>query len=544
MMSEGIATSVAIPPPARHIARRDRRSSMRIESGNASRNIAGRREWIGACVLSIACLIYSMDLSILFLAIPAIVADLDPSASELLWINDIYGFMVAGFLVTMGTLGDRIGRRRVLLIGAAAFGVASALAAFSTSAQQLIASRALLGIAGATIAPSTLSLIVNLFKNEAERNRAIGIWGTAFALGGLIGPLLGGFLLQYFHWGAVFLINIPVMLILLVVAPILLPEYKSPDGAKLDLLSVLLSLATVLPIIYGFKHMAADGFDLRYLLPIAAGLAVGWLFVNRQKTLPDPLIELKLFALPSFTASLLVNLAGMFFVFGVFLYQNLFLQFVLGLTPLEAALWSVPSSIVFTVMSLQAYRFTNRFGPVRTVLLGLVINAAGMFLMSVAAYSESLFGVLGSTMVIAVGFVPVVLTTTGLIVGAAPPERSGSASAISETSAEFGGALGIALLGSLGTLIYRVLMDAVNIDGLDPAQTAAVRTTLGGAVETARALEGNLVPAWLEAARQSFSTGFASCCLLAAVTLLVLAASARKIYARANIDEKAVVSAH
>lgn len=517
---------------------------MRIESGNASRNLAGRREWIGACVLSIACLIYSMDLSILFLAIPAIVSDLDPSASELLWINDIYGFMVAGFLVTMGTLGDRIGRRRVLLIGAAAFGVASALAAFSTTAQQLIASRALLGIAGATIAPSTLSLIVNLFKNEAERNRAIGIWGTAFALGGLIGPLLGGFLLQYFHWGAVFLINIPVMLILLVVAPILLPEYKSPDGAKLDLLSVLLSLATVLPIIYGFKHMAADGFDLRHLLPIAAGLAIGWLFVNRQKTLADPLIELKLFALPAFTASLLVNLAGMFFVFGVFLYQNLFLQFVLGLTPLEAALWSVPSSIVFTVMSLQAYRFTNRFGPVRTVLLGLLINAAGMLLMSVAAYSESLFGVLGSTMVIAVGFVPVVLTTTGLIVGAAPPERSGSASAISETSAEFGGALGIALLGSLGTLVYRMLMDRVNIDGLDPAQMAAVRTTIGGAVETARALEGNLVPAWLEAARQSFSTGFASCCLLAAVTLLVLAASARKIYARANIDEKAVASAH
>ncbi|WP_105384999.1 MFS transporter [Neorhizobium alkalisoli] len=517
---------------------------MRIERGNASPNLAGRREWIGACVLSIACLIYSMDLSILFLAIPAIVADLDPSASELLWINDIYGFMVAGFLVTMGTLGDRIGRRRVLLIGAAAFGVASALAAFSTTAQQLIASRALLGIAGATIAPSTLSLIVNLFKDEAERNRAIGIWGTAFALGGLIGPLLGGFLLQYFHWGAVFLINIPVMLVLLVVAPILLPEYKSPGGAKLDLLSVLLSLATVLPIIYGFKHMAADGFDLRYLLPIAAGLAVGWLFVNRQKTLPDPLIELKLFALPAFTASLLVNLAGMFFVFGVFLYQNLFLQFVLGLTPLEAALWSVPSSIVFTVMSLQAYRFTNRFGPVRTVLLGLVINAAGMLLMSVAAYSESLFGVLGSTMVIAVGFVPVVLTTTGLIVGAAPPERSGSASAISETSAEFGGALGIALLGSLGTLIYRMLMDGVNIDGLDPAQTAAVRTTIGGAVETAKALDGNLAPAWLEAARQSFSTGFASCCLLAAVTLLVLAACARKIYARANIDEKAVVSAH
>ncbi|MBY3184268.1 MFS transporter [Rhizobium laguerreae] len=517
---------------------------MHTGSAKADRNLAGRREWIGVCVLSIACLIYSMDLSILFLAIPAIVADLDPSAAELLWINDIYGFMVAGFLVTMGTLGDRIGRRRVLLIGAAAFGVASALAAFSTTAQQLIVSRAFLGIAGATIAPSTLSLIVNLFTNEAERNRAIGIWGTAFALGGLIGPLLGGFLLQYFHWGAVFLINIPVMFILLIAAPILLPEYKSEDGARLDLLSVLLSLATVLPIIYGFKHVAADGFDIRHLLPIGGGLVVGWLFLRRQKTLPDPLIDLKLFALPAFTASLLVNLAGMFFVFGVFLYQNLFLQFVLGLTPLEAALWSVPSSIVFTVMSLQAYRFTNHFGPVRTVLLGLVINSAGMLLMSVAAYCESLFGVLGATMVIAVGFVPVVLTTTGLIVGSAPPENSGSASAISETSAEFGGALGIALLGSLGTLIYRMLMAGVNVAGLDAAERAAVKTTIGGAVETARALQDSAVPAWLEAARQSFSMGFASCCLLATVTLLVLAVMARKIYARENIDEQTVASAH
>lgn len=522
---------------------------MQTTSQDAGQPLAGRREWIGLGVLSIACLIYSMDLSILFLATPAIVADLDPSASQLLWINDIYGFMVAGFLVTMGTLGDRIGRRRVLLIGAFAFGVASALAAFSSTAQQLIVSRALLGIAGATIAPSTLSLIVNLFKNEAERNRAIGVWGTAFSLGGLIGPLLGGFLLQHFHWGAVFLINIPVMLVLLLVAPRLLPEYKSPDGARLDLQSVLLSLATVLPIIYGLKHMAADGFHLRHLVPIAAGLALGWLFVRRQQTLSHPLIDLKLFRIPAFTASLLVNLAGMFFVFGVFLYQNLFLQFVLGLSPLEAALWSVPSSIVFTVMSLQAYRFTNRFGPVRTVLLGLVVNAVGTLVMAIAAWFENIYGVLGATMIIAVGFVPVVLTTTGLIVGTAPPERSGSASAISETSAEFGGALGIALLGSFGTLIYRWLMDGVDVAGLDPVQIAAVKTTIGGAVDTARTLGVDVlgqasVPAWLEAARQSFSNGFAASCLLASVTLLALAAIARGIYARAHIDEKAIAAAH
>jgi DHA2 family multidrug resistance protein-like MFS transporter len=485
-----------------------------------------------------------MDLSILFLAIPAIVRDLDPSASELLWINDIYGFMVAGFLVTMGTLGDRIGRRRLLLSGAAAFGVASALAAFSTSAQHLIASRALLGIAGATIAPSTLSLIVNLFKNEAERNRAIGIWGTAFALGGLIGPLLGGILLQYFHWGSVFLINIPAMLILLVVGPILLPEYKSPDGARLDLFSVVLSLATVLPVIYGLKHMAADGFAWQHLLPVTGGLGFGWLFVRRQKVLAHPLIDLDLFAIPAFTASLMVNLAGMFFVFGVFLYQNLFLQFVIGLTPLQAALWSVPSSIVFTIMSLQAYRFTNRFGPVPTVLLGLVVNAAGMLMMALSAHLESLLGVLGSLMVIAVGFVPVVLTTTNLIVGTAPPERSGSASAMSETSAELGGALGVALLGSLGTLIYRVQMQAVDVAGLAPAQAAVVRTTIGGAVEVADTLRAEATPVWLDAARHSFSAGFTICCLLAAVTCLFLAAVARKIYARSGIDEQATAAAH
>jgi MFS transporter, DHA2 family, multidrug resistance protein len=448
--------------------------------------------------------------------------------------------MVAGFLVTMGTLGDRVGRRRVLLIGAFAFGLASALAAFSSTAQQLIIARALLGIAGATVAPSTLSLVVNLFSNESERNRAIGIWGTAFALGGLVGPLIGGVLLQYFHWGSVFLINIPVMLALLVVAPFLLPEFRTEGGEKLDLLSVALSLGTVLPVIYGFKHMAADGFAPRQLLAIAAGLLVGVLFVRRQKSLAHPLIDLRLFRIPAFTASLIVNLAGMFFVFGVFLFQNLFLQLVLDLSPLEAALWSAPSALVFTVMSLQAYRFTNRLGPVKTVLLGLLVYAVGVAAMAVAAYAESLVGVLGASMLLGLGFVPVVLTTTGLIVGTAPPEQAGSASAMSETSAEFGGALGVAILGSLGTLVYRMTMDGVDLSGLNAAQKLAASATLAGAVETAKAM-GETTPAWLEAARSGFSLGFAACCALAAVTLLGLAALAHRIYSSAHLDGNAAV---
>lgn len=492
--------------------------------------LAGRREWIGLAILSIACLIYSMDLSVLFLAMPAIVTDLDPTAAELLWVNDIYGFMVAGFLVTMGTLGDRIGRRKVLLIGAAAFGLASIFAAYSTTASMLILARALLGIAGATIAPSTLSLIVNMFHDEGERNRAIGIWGTGFALGGLIGPLIGGVLLEYFHWGSVFLINVPIMLLLIVLAPFLLPEYRSEKGGRIDLLSVALSLVTVLPVIYGVKKIATEGMATLYLLPIACGIAFGILFVRRQQRLADPLVDLALFRIPAFSTSLIINLAGVFFIFGIFLFQNLFLQLVLGLSPLEAALWSAAPGIVFTIMSLQAYRITNRLGPVRTVLLGLVVDAIGLAVMAIAAYAQSLYGVLLASMLMGLGFVPVVLTTTGLIVGSSPPERAGAASAISETSAELGGALGVAFLGSLGTLFYRIAMADVDLGPIGGAQAEAIRSTLAGAVDTAR--EGNMAtpPAWLDVARDSFSMGFAVCCALSAITLILLVVLARRVY--------------
>lgn len=514
--------------------------SVTIADGAAK---ATRREWIGLLILSIACLIYSMDLSVLFLAMPAIVADLDPSATQLLWINDIYGFMVAGFLVTMGTLGDRIGRRKVLLIGAFFFGAASVFAAFANTASMLIVARALLGIAGATIAPSTLSLVVNLFRDEHERNRAISIWGTAFALGGLIGPLIGGILLQYFHWGSVFLINVPIMAGLLASAPFLLPEYKDENAGRLDLLSVLLSLLTVLPVVYGFKKMAAEGFEPIQVVPILFGIAIGTVFVRRQKVLEHPMIDLALFRIPAFTASLMVNLAGVFFIFGIFLFQNLFLQLVIGLTPLKAALWSIPSSLVFTIMSFQAWRVTNRLGPVRTVLLGLVVNALGTGLMAIAAWQSSLIGVLGASMIMGLGFVPVILTTTGLIVGTAPPERAGSASAISETSAEFGGALGVAVLGSLGTLFYRFGMQDADLTGLSGSDQTSVTSALGAALEVARTT-GNEAAPWIDLAKSSYAGGFALCCALATVTLLLLAAIASRVYARTKIDLDAAAASH
>ena len=213
-------------------------------------NRAGRKAWIGLAVLALPTLLVSIDVFVMLLALPRLSEALHATSTQQLWALDIYGFMVAGLLVTMGSLGDRIGRRKLLLIGAAAFGVASMLTAFSNSATMVIAARALLGIAGATLAPSTLALISNMFRNPAQRATAIGIWAGCFVVGAIIGPILGGVMLEHFWWGSVFLIGVPAMTLLLVVGPVILPEYRDPQAARLDLLSVVLSLATILPTIH------------------------------------------------------------------------------------------------------------------------------------------------------------------------------------------------------------------------------------------------------------------------------------------------------
>ncbi len=299
---------------------------------------AGRREWVGLAVLGLACLVYAMDLTVLHLAVPSLSEDLTPTSAQLLWIIDIYGFMVAGALITMGTLGDRIGRRRLLLIGAVAFGLASLLAAFSTSPEMLIVSRALLGLAGATIAPSTLSLIRNMFHHPDQRTFAIGVWITAYSLGGAVGPLFGGVLLEFFWWGSVFLMAVPVMALLLVLGPLLLPEYRDPNAGRLDLLSAALSLVAVLAVVYGLKQIAPDGLGPTPMLSILAGVAIGAAFVLRQTKLADPLIDLRLFRIRAFSASLAVYSLGILVLFGAFLFIFQYLQLVADLSPFRAAL--------------------------------------------------------------------------------------------------------------------------------------------------------------------------------------------------------------
>src|SRR5262245_33433413 len=295
-----------------------------------------------------------MDLTVLYLAVPSLTADLDPSSTELLWITDIYGFFLAGFLITMGTLGDRVGRRRLLLIGAATFGVVSVLAAFSTSVEMLIVTRALLGIAAATLAPSTLSLIRNMFLDPRQRTFAIGIWATSFSVGAALGPLLGGLLLEYFWWGSVFLLAVPVMLLLLALGPKLLPEFRDPAAGRLDLLSAGLSVVAVLAFIYGLKEIAAGGLGGRAVVAILSGLIVGVVFVLRQKRLTNPLLDLHLFRSRTFSASLAANTLSLAIAFGIFLLIAQYLQLVLGYSPLEAGLWTVPSAGGFIAGSMLA----------------------------------------------------------------------------------------------------------------------------------------------------------------------------------------------
>jgi len=480
------------------------------------------REWGGLAVIALPCMLYSMDLTVLDLAVPQLTADLRPTSSQLLWILDIYSFLIAGSLITMGTLGDRIGRRKLLLIGAAAFGVTSVVAAFSRSAEMLIASRALLGVAGATLAPSTLSLIRSMFRDPRQRTVAIGLWVTGYSVGGAIGPLLGGIVLQYFFWGSVFLIGVPGMLLLLALGPRLLPEFRDPRASPLDLLSAAESLIAVLGIIYGVKRLAEGGLAWQPVLAILVGLAVGARFLRRQRRLAHPLIELDLLRRPALSAALIAYTLATFVAFGAYVFIAQYLQLVLGLDPLRAGLWTVPSMLAFIVGSMVMPVLARRVGPATVMVAGFILAGAAFIALTRVGGSAGL-GLLVTGMVLySLGISPVVILATDLIVGSAPVERAGAASAISETSSELGGALGIAILGSIATAVYRMTLDVPA--GIPPELADAARATLGGAAAVTEKLPAGLRGPLLGAARDAFTRGFQLTCAVNAVLALAAAA--------------------
>jgi DHA2 family multidrug resistance protein-like MFS transporter len=487
---------------------------------------AGRREWIGLGVLALACLIYVMDLTVLHLAVPAISEDLQPTSAQLLWIIDIYGFMVAGFLVTMGTLGDRIGRRRLLLTGAAAFGAISILAALSNTAEMLIFSRALLGIAGATLAPSTLSLIFSMFQDPGQRSRAIAIWISAFSAGSAIGPVVGGVLLEHFAWGSVFLIALPVMALLLILGPLVLPEYRDESAGRLDLVSAALSLVAVLAIIFGLKTFAQDGPGPEPVAALAIGVVSGLFFVRRQLVLTDPMLDLRLFRIRTFSSALAVNFLAIFVAVGYFLFVAQYLQLVLGLSPLEAGLWSVPSAIGFVIGSNAGPRLLRFMRPSTLIGAGLGLAAIGLAGLARVGSTDGLALLVVSSVVISLGFAPVFGLTTELIVGSAPPERAGAASGVSETASELGGALGISVLGSVGVVIYRREVAEAMPSGVPADAVASAMDTLGAAVAAASRLPAELGTMLVGVAQDAFVDAMQLVATISAVVAVGVAIAA------------------
>ena len=506
---------------------------------------ATRREWIGLAVLTLAALVYAMDLTVLNLAIPIISAELQPSSVQLLWMIDIYGFLVAGLLITMGTLGDRVGRRKLLLGGAAFFALASLLAAFSQSSEMLIASRAIMGVAGATIAPSTLSLIFTMFLDPKQRSTAIGVWIAAYSAGGAVGPVLGGVLLEFFWWGSVFLIGVPVMGLLLILGPRTLPEYRDPNARRLDLRSAAMSLLAILGVVYGLKEIAQDGLAPLPMLAIVAGVVLGFLFVRRQLRIESPMIDVRLFQIRAFSASLGTYLLGIFVVVGYFLFISQYLQLVLGLSPLNAALWSLPSAAGFIVGSTIAPKIIHRFRPSTVMGTGMGIAAigTGMLLgLSVGGGGGNLLLIAAASVVISIGLAPVITLATELIVGSAPPEQAGAATGISETGGELGGALGIAILGSIGTAVYRTEVADRVPPGIPAEAADAARDTLGGALEIAQSLPAELGTALVTVAQIAFVDALHFVAAVAVVGAVVTAIGAalalRSVPARSERAEE------
>ncbi|NUQ95581.1 MAG: MFS transporter [Streptomyces sp.] len=493
-------------------------------------HLAGRREWTAVGVLMLPLLLVSMDVSVLYFAIPAISADLEPSGTQQLWIFDIYAFVLAGLLMTMGSLGDRIGRRRLLLIGAAAFGIASLTAAYANSAETLIAARAVLGVGGATLMPSTMALIRTMFTDPGQRAKAIGLWSGVMTAGIALGSVLSGVLVQYFWWGSVFLVNLPAMALLLILGPFLLPESRDPAPGRFDWLSVPLSMAAVLPVIYGLKEIPSEGWHVQYVVSITVGLLFATAFVHRQRTAASPMISPALFRGRGFAPSVVLNLIGSFAIMGSAYFTTQYLQSVLDKSAMEAALWALLPSVPIGMAAPLATSLVQKgVDRAYVVTAGFAIGATGYALLAFAD-TDSLWLVLLACGVLASGVVMVISQITDLALSSAPVERAGSASSLMETGAEFGGALGMAILGSIGTALYRHEIPA--------SAPAPAHETLGGALAVAARLPGRAGDALATTAREAFTSGMHGAAIAGTVVLMGAAALAARALRGIRVSDK------
>ncbi|MFJ3697940.1 MFS transporter [Streptomyces sp. NPDC090052] len=480
----------------------------------------GPGRWLALAVLVLAVLLVAVDATVLGLATPFLSEDLKPSGTQLLWIGDIYSFVIAGLLVSMGSLGDRIGRKKLLLSGSVAFGAISVLNAYANSPEMMIAARALLGIAGATLMPSTLALIRNIFHDPKERSLAVGIWGAAASAGTAVGPVVGGFLLENFWWGSVFLINLPVMLVLVLVGLKVLPESRDPNPGPWDLVSVGLSLVGVMAVVYAVKEAAANGFHWDNLAAGVVGLLALLWFARRQLTLDSPLLDMRLFHHRGFSGAVLADLLTILGLSGLVFFLSQFLQLVQGRSPLAAGLIELPAAVGAVATGLMA-GYLARKASVRSAVAGglsaVAVALAGCVWVSASTGVVALglalfFGGLGAGLAFTV--------TSDVLLSSVPKDQAGAASAVSETAYELGTALGIALLGSVVTGIYR----GFSIPQGVPAHAAVeAHESLGGAVEAAKTLPHDQGAALLSSAQEAFTHGFQAAAAVGSIVLFATA---------------------
>jgi DHA2 family multidrug resistance protein-like MFS transporter len=503
-----------------------------------TRTRATRREWLGLAVLALPTLLLSLDIGVLYLALPNLATDLGASGTQQLWILDIYSFLLAGFLVTMGTLGDRIGRRRVLLIGAAGFGVASVLCAYSTTPEMLIVARALLGVAGATLMPSSMALIRNMFGDPKQMGTALGIWFGCFMGGMALGPVVGGALLEQFWWGSAFLIGVPFMVVLLAFGPILLPEFRDADAGRLDLVSVLLSLAAILPVIYGLKAVARTGVDGGSVLTIGIGLAFGVAFGVRQRRLDDPMLDLRLFGDRTVCASLAIGMLGGVVMAGISLMGTLYLQVASGLSPLRAGLWMIPVNLGLILGATTGPAIARRVRASTMAGVGTAISGIGAFMLVAVPATDGKAVLVAGLVVASFGVSLPMAALMTLILGAIPAERAGSVSSLQETGGEFGVAVGVAVMGSLATFVYRDQLGDTMPAGVPAGAADAAREGLTGAVTTAPTLPGQVGADLLGAAREAVTARLNVVGGVGGAILIALAVVAAVVLRRADEPEK------
>ncbi|MGN7253252.1 MFS transporter [Arthrobacter sp. SAFR-014] len=495
---------------------RERTPAGQVSSGG------GARDWLALALLMFPVLLVAVDNTALTFALPAVARTLDPSGVQLLWIVDAYALVLAGLLVAMGSLGDRIGRRRLLLVGISGFAAVSAASAFAPSAEWLIAGRAAMGFFGAMLMPSTLSLIRNIFRETGRRRLAVAIWAAGFSGGAALGPIFGGWLVEHFWWGAVLLVAVPIMLPPLVFGRFLIPESKDPSPGRVDGPSIALSMLTMVPVVYGIKELATHGPGVQSLGVLAFGLGMCFVFVRRQRALASPLLDLSLFRNRVFSTAITANVLALFSYNGFILFLAQHLQLLEGMSPSQSGTAMLPALTAMVVAGLLVVPLVRKVRPGFVVAAGLALSATGYALVAFGNHDAGPTVLLAALLILALGVGSAETISNDLILGAVPADKSGAAAAISETGYEVGSLLGTAILGSILTASYQQhlsLPDSV-AQTIPAASADQARETLAGAMELVGSLPTPVAEGLTAAARAAFDSGVH---ITAAIALVLMA---------------------